>query len=194
MLYKANKAEEWYNGVVAQHDANLQSEPYLIQFDDGDEEKGRIGVATFLTLKRERTYKWLDDVDITRPKAHQGATEHSSDQPEERDKQKSLSQVPAVSGEQRQPTEKRYHLCDRCPKLPSLRRISNCNRSELTCSSTIASAICSLWPVISNCKKSASGFVSIGEEDDLESSLHLQQLSQQTSFLRQRQAQLPMSR
>lgn len=108
VLYTAGKAAEWYHGIVSSHDPESKSEPFLIVFDDGDKEKGRIGVSTFLSLKKERSYKWLDAVDTTRPSIQDGATDRSLDSKEEDLKQASQNgAATAVDAEQTPPTEKR---------------------------------------------------------------------------------------
>ena len=108
MEYTAGQAAEWYDGVVAEYDPDSKLEPFLIEFDDSDKERGRIGVSTFCSLKKERAYKWLDAVDTTRPSTQLGATDRSHEVNEQLIEQPAENgAVPIVDDEQKQPTEKR---------------------------------------------------------------------------------------
>ena len=107
VLYKAGKGGEWYNGSIIEHYPDAKIEAFLIQFDDGDAEKGRIGLGTFLTLRSERPYQWLDEVDTARPGKQQGATEHSFEGSQHHLKALHNNAATAGSNEQKQPIVKR---------------------------------------------------------------------------------------
>ena len=61
---------------MADYVSASKAEPFLIAYDDGEEERGRIGISTFRTKRDRRAYKWLD-LDTERPTSAPGATEHS---------------------------------------------------------------------------------------------------------------------
>ena len=106
--YTSGQAAEWYDGIVAEYDPDIKLEPFLIVFDDSDKERGRIGVSTFRSLKKERAYRWLDAVDTTRPSAQPGATDHSNEGNEQVSKQAAENNAAlGADAEQKQPTEKR---------------------------------------------------------------------------------------
>lgn len=76
VLYKSGHASEWYSGAVTEFDPDSRNEPFLISFDDGETERGRIGLHTFKSLNKERTYRWLD-MDMSRPSTAPEASESS---------------------------------------------------------------------------------------------------------------------
>lgn len=81
VLYKSHSQAEWYDGVVTSFTPDSEKEPFLIKFDDGEEEAGRIGHSAFRPKQRpERPYKWLN-LDTGRPTIEKGATQQSSQAP-----------------------------------------------------------------------------------------------------------------
>lgn len=75
--YKSHSQAEWFSGTVTDLSPESETEPFLIKFDDGEEERGRIGQSVFRPKQEvDRPFKWL--ADTSRASLRQGATDHTS--------------------------------------------------------------------------------------------------------------------